>query len=454
MPSFSEQHLRTGGDPRTLSEFSALRDELGKLMHPARPDVDWQKVEQLCLALFRQNGVELQTTAYYTLARAHRAGIAGIEEGLVLVDGLLTHQWPVFWPQQTHARMEILGWLASRLQQLLRGYVFKYGDLALIYRTETRLEHLGEVLARLELKHLSQLDGLYHLMHNTALRLENLDGDNVVQGGSTLAARPTMNISETEIRDDSPLVYVVQAEAKPVVMRVENNPRGLQKSHLQGFVAGLICMALVGCAGLWGWHALHQEPVLNTLLATVQPLPKTLTAEQINSLRTDRADKLPTLTNDMLAATQTQLDSLRQLPAMWPLNYGSQLVKQAQTLWPQIPAVEQLAAKWQLSLNAQAASNETLNDWNLAQTRLQQLANKLNGLDEQRGKYITVSELKSSVFAIQQPLVKSPPLEELLRQLAVQQNAGKVAPALMMQIDNRFKQLQSRYMLLTESKTE
>lgn len=119
-----------------------------------------------------------------------------------------------------------------------------------------------------------------------------------------------------------------------------------------------------------------------------------------------------------------------------------------------IPAVEQLAAKWQLSLNAQAASNETLNDWNLAQTRLQQLANKLNGLDEQRGKYITVSELKSSVFAIQQPLAKSPPLEELLRQLAEQQNAGKVAPALMMQIDNRFKQLQSRYMLLTESKTE
>lgn len=78
MPSFSEQHLRTGGDPRTLSEFSALRDELGKLTHPARPDVDWQKVEQLCLALFRQNGVELQTTAYYTLARAHRAGMAGI----------------------------------------------------------------------------------------------------------------------------------------------------------------------------------------------------------------------------------------------------------------------------------------------------------------------------------------------------------------------------------------
>ena len=124
------------------------------------------------------------------------------------------------------------------------------------------------------------------------------------------------------------------------------------------------------------------------------------------------------------------------------------LVKQAQTLWPQTPAVDQLAAGWLLNLNAQAAASDTLGDWHMAQSRLQLLANKLNGLDEQRGKYMTVSELKSSIFAIQQPLVKSPPLEELLRQLSEQQNAGKVSPALVRQIDSRFKQLQSRYMLL------
>lgn len=448
MASFSEQHLRTGGDPRTLSEFTALRDELNKLTHPARPDVDWQKVEQLCLGLFRQNGVELQTTAYYTLARAHRAGLAGIEEGLVLVDGLLTHQWPVFWPAQTHARMEILGWLATRLQQLLRGYVFKYGDLPIIYRTETLLEHLGEVLARLELKHLSQLDGLYHLMHNTALRLESLDGDNAIQGGSTLAARPSMSIAGPEMQDDSPLVYVVQAEAKPVIMRVENTASGIQKSLWVGFAAGLICMALVGSAGLWGWNAWHQEPVRNVLLATVEPLPQPLSPAQMNTLRTEKADKLPTLTNEMVAATQKQLENINSLPALWSLNYASQLVKQAQTLWPQTPAVDQLAAGWLLNLNAQAAASDTLGDWHMAQSRLQLLANKLNGLDEQRGKYMTVSELKSSIFAIQQPLVKSPPLEELLRQLSEQQNAGKVSPALVRQIDNRFKQLQSRYMLL------
>jgi type VI secretion system protein VasL len=63
--------LKTGGDPRTLPDYAALRDELSKLTHPARPDVNWQYVEKLCLSLFEQNGVELQTAAWYTLARTH-----------------------------------------------------------------------------------------------------------------------------------------------------------------------------------------------------------------------------------------------------------------------------------------------------------------------------------------------------------------------------------------------
>lgn len=49
--------LKTDSDPRTLSDYAALRDELSKLAHPARPDVNWQYVEKLNLSLFEQNGV-------------------------------------------------------------------------------------------------------------------------------------------------------------------------------------------------------------------------------------------------------------------------------------------------------------------------------------------------------------------------------------------------------------
>lgn len=37
----TERHLKTGNDPRSMPDYSSLREELAKLTHPARPDVNW-----------------------------------------------------------------------------------------------------------------------------------------------------------------------------------------------------------------------------------------------------------------------------------------------------------------------------------------------------------------------------------------------------------------------------
>ncbi|MDI0344593.1 hypothetical protein QIV93_09885 [Raoultella ornithinolytica] len=55
--------VKTGSDPRQLPDFITLREEMARLTHPARPDVNWPQVETLCLSLFELNGVELQTGA-------------------------------------------------------------------------------------------------------------------------------------------------------------------------------------------------------------------------------------------------------------------------------------------------------------------------------------------------------------------------------------------------------
>ena len=82
----SEVKLKTGGDPRSLPDYAALRDEISKLTHPARPDVDWRYVETLCLRLYEHNGVELQTASWYTIARMHTTGLSGLNEGLVAAE--------------------------------------------------------------------------------------------------------------------------------------------------------------------------------------------------------------------------------------------------------------------------------------------------------------------------------------------------------------------------------
>ncbi|MGQ4685576.1 VasL domain-containing protein [Klebsiella aerogenes] len=69
MTTYPERRLTIGGDPRTMADYAKLREEMHKLSHPARPDIDWLYAERLCLSLFDRNGVELQTAAWYTLAR-------------------------------------------------------------------------------------------------------------------------------------------------------------------------------------------------------------------------------------------------------------------------------------------------------------------------------------------------------------------------------------------------
>jgi type VI secretion system protein VasL len=130
--------IKTGGDPRALPDYAALRDELSKLTHPARPDVNWRYAETLCLSLFEQNGVELQTAAWYTLARMQLAGLSGLNEGLAILEALISHQWGTLWPQPVHARMEILSSLSLRREQVQQ---LAERITEQLHRSEERLFH-------------------------------------------------------------------------------------------------------------------------------------------------------------------------------------------------------------------------------------------------------------------------------------------------------------------------
>lgn len=262
----SEVKLKTGGDPRSLPDYAALRDEISKLTHPARPDVDWRYVETLCLRLYEHNGVELQTASWYTIARMHTTGLSGLNEGLALIVALTRHHWSVMWPLNTHARLEIITGLFSRLQKTLRAMPPDDRDnLPLLYQTETFLKALSDTLARHELKQSS-------------------------------------------------------------------NPR-----------------------------------------------------------------------------------------------------------------VQEMVDNWQKSVRSCALPEEAMTGWNEGMTRLQQLAERLNRLDEQRGKYMTVSELKTEVFGIMQAFNRHIPAEEQLRRYdeARNQNGSeqqqKQAEMALNQLINRYQ---------------
>lgn len=413
MKIHSEYSLKIGGDPRTFPDYVALCDELDKLTHPARPDVAWQQVETLCLSLFERNGVELQSLAWYTLARTHLSGLLGLNEGLALMEALLAHQWHNLWPQAVHARVEILSGLSKRLQQVLRMQTFTSTDLSKLYQAEQHLTHIGDVLQRLELKHLSQSDALRLQLHHAALRLETDE-----HGGARQATPP---VSTSRIRvgseqgrpTDKQWIFVVQSEQGRTLVHPGRRRRA--------FIAGLFTMLVVGSASLWGWQYLHRPKPLD-----MQP----------------RA---------VILRTQQQIDQWSRLPPDNALRQQAMLVHQLQTLFPADPAVKQFIHQWQQQLSAAALPVESLSGWHQGMMQLKQLTDRLNSLDEQHGRYMTVSELKSQVFAITQALNQMPPVEEQLRQIATQQQDGKVSPALKQQTEVHLNQLLIRFFSTQEA---
>lgn len=363
--------FKTGGDPRGLADYAALRDELAKLSHPARPDVDWARVEQLSLSLFHNNGLEMQTLCWYTLARTRLAGMAGLNQGLALLDRLMTQQWGTLWPRPVHARMEILAGLSQRLQAVLRTLTLEYVQLPLIYEAEKYLNNVRDLLQRLELKNISQTGELVLFMHKAATRLENqyasqgdpsasvipaadheadmsaesascrvdpderlpviIDNDNVVN----ISAKPTP-LANYSARIE-PATVSGDAATKPsikpasIAADADQMPANLEIPSVSGprqawrpFAAGMLTMLVLGAIALWSWQKVAPQPV--------SPVPAIADAHA--------------------------LTTLAQLPPLWRQEYGFVLAARAEP-----GEAETLKAQWQQYLLGNALPTESLSGW-------------------------------------------------------------------------------------------
>ena len=118
-------------------------------------------------------------------------------------------------------------------------------------------------------------------------------------------------------------------------------------------------------------------------------------------------------------------------------------------LFPDNPHVQEMVDNWQKSVRSRALPEEAMTGWNEGMTRLQQLAERLNRLDEQRGKYMTVSELRTEVFGIMQAFNRHIPAEEQLRRYdeARNQNGSEQQQK---KVENGLVELVSRYWVLTQ----
>ncbi len=408
------RQVRTGGDPRSLSEFMTLRDEMSKLTHPARPDVDWKQVEKLSLSLFEINGVELQTGAWYTLARSHLARISGLNEGLTILTALLSHQWAQLWPQPAHARAEIINGLLQRVQKLFRTFSLGPVDMPALTLAEKRLLEMKDILRRQELEHVCQMTPLLQLIHSALSRLENSPQPEEAIADDREPG-PAFTLTEEATTPASRLMYVIHKEPEVEVRATEAPPLASTK-RWPAFMAGMVTALMLSAATVFGWQALHRPGKgTQAMAASVAWIPEPMTPAQIDAFRGTENHR--TQSRMWLARMTNQVNWITTLSPGWRLHYGRGLVSQARALWPDDPATRALVQRWEQYQAGRTLPASALNGWHDGMMQLRELSAQLDTLDRQKGKYLTGSELKTIVWRITSTFASAVPVEEQLRQL-------------------------------------
>jgi type VI secretion system protein VasL len=405
--------VRTGGDPRSLPEFQALRDEMSKLTHPARPDVDWHQVEKLSLSLFEINGVELQTCAWYTHARTQLARVSGMNEGLAILTALLGHQWAQFWPQPAHVRAEILNGLLQRLQKCFRTFSLTSADVPALELAEQRIQEVKDILRRHELEHVCRMNPLQQLIRSALSRLENSPRSEEAKADN-MAPLPAFAMPEEAITPSSRLVYVLHKEPEVEVQVTEDVPT--PPKRWPAFVAGMATALVLSAATVFGWQALHRaDEATQAMAASVAWVPEPMTPMQIEAFR--GTENYRTHSGLWLARMTNQVNWITTLAPGWRLRYGQGLVAQAKALWPDDPATRILVQRWEHYQAGRTLPASELNGWHNGMMQLRALSAQLDALDRQKGKYLTGSELKTIVWRITNTFASAVPAEERLRQL-------------------------------------
>ncbi|MEG5673982.1 type VI secretion system contractile sheath large subunit [Enterobacter hormaechei] len=174
-------------------------------------------------------------------------------------------------------------------------------------------------------------------------------------------------------------------------------------------------------------------------------IPDRLSTAQLQALQQTSPPPEPGISK-----TQQLLAQLLHLKPDWAVSYGDRLVQQALTFWPE--EAKPLAQQWHKQISVAGLAESELNGWHQGMTQLQQLTNRLNALDEQKGKYMTVSELKSAVFAMSQSFSHTVPLEERLRLLSILPAGQPLSAAQLNQTEQHLQQLIASYALLKHQK--
>lgn len=427
--SGESQNIIIGSDPRSLPEFIAIREEINKASHPLQPELNWRLVESLALTIFKANGVDLHTATYYTLARTRTHGLAGFCEGTELLGAMIVHEWENFWPQGGPARSEMLDWFNTRSGNILRQQIsFAESDLPLLYRTERALQLICDKLQQVELKRQPRVENLLFFVQNTRKRLEPQPKNHTDTVSPTpvrtLVYAPESAVSaKGEAMPSLPELPEVRVEVRNAADHVSTVRRGGQ---VKGFLAGITSAAVI-VAALWWWQIYPVQRQITQIKAT---------AQAAGSLW---------LVSPTLETYGQRLQQLLEVSPLQSLNTGGQMIRIADSRWPESLLQQQASKKWHETLKVRAGNSPQLRGWLQTRQNLHAFADLVMQREKQG---LTLSYIKNVIWQAERGLSQETPLESLLTQYEDARAQGQNTNELEKQINERLDGVLSRWLLL------
>lgn len=287
---------------------------------------------------------------------------------------------------------------------------------------------ISDKLQQVELKRQPRVDNLLYFIQNTRKCLEPLPKSSVDTSSQpmvrTLVYTPESTLSTTA-ESVPPLPELPEMRVRVRGMS-ENADNARTGSLLKGFVTGVACTAVISIS-LWWWlvHPLQRQ------LAQVRDTAQGAASIWLVSPELDTYD-----------------ERLQQLPETSPLQLletGMQMMRTADSLWPESLQQQQATAQWNDILKNRAQNSPQLRGW--LQTR--QDLHAFADLVMQREKEgLTLSYIKNVIWQAERGLGQEAPLEALLTQYQDARVQGQNAEALEKQINERLDGVLSRWLLL------
>lgn len=140
--------MRLAISPSNLDEFIQIKEQINYLSRPDK-QTDWKIVEKLSAHLLSENGTDLQTLVYFTVARYKlSSSFAQITKDIENIAIALISYWDVLWPLEVSNRITLLNWLNRQIADNIRIQVQSHQDIKALYCLDNALALIVEEIKK------------------------------------------------------------------------------------------------------------------------------------------------------------------------------------------------------------------------------------------------------------------------------------------------------------------